>query len=490
MYGPIAPLVSQFLTPDLVAKMASTSGISDIAGAQKTLSGAVPALLSGLANLASKPEGARQLSDTIVKQPSNMLDNLAGMIGDSGQLANIGKSALTGLFGSTTLSALTNALGRYGGVGEGAARSLLAMLTPVLLGILGKQAGTGASGLAQWLASQRDHFSSAIPPGLTDLLKASGAPVDRIGTVSEAAGRSNSTYRGAAENSGPAYAMSSSRPAESSARWAYWALPLLAIAGVAWYLWGGERVAQPVAKGPSQASQGLLPDTDLQGQITAAINSLHGTLQGVKDGSAARMALPKLQQAASEFDRLSGMVNRLPVETRDRLAAAIKTAAANLKTTLDNVDATPGMATEAGPVLATLRTRLDALAMTPGSLAQRRAGLIAERLYLTRTPSGGVLISAYFDRSVHNRAGERIGSVNDLIVSPDTTIAAALVGVGGFLGIGEKEVAVPFSMIEVVRRDNDWHLVIDATKEALKDAPSYEDTTTRVRLSPGAGTNR
>jgi sporulation protein YlmC with PRC-barrel domain len=148
------------------------------------------------------------------------------------------------------------------------------------------------------------------------------------------------------------------------------------------------------------------------------------------------------------------------------------------------------MATEAGPVLATLRTRLDALAMTPGSLAQRRAGLIAERLYLTRTPSGGVLISAYFDRSVHNRAGERIGSVNDLIVSPDTTIAAALVGVGGFLGIGEKEVAVPFSMIEVVRRDNDWHLVIDATKEALKDAPSYEDTTTRVRLSPGAGTNR
>jgi hypothetical protein len=75
-------------------------------------------------------------------------------------------------------------------------------------------------------------------------------------------------------------------------------------------------------------------------------------------------------------------------------------------------------------------------------------------------------------------------------VTPDATIAAALVSVGDFLGIGEKEVAVPFSFIEVVRRNDDWHLVVDTTKEALKDAPSFEDTAARVRLSPRAGGNR
>ena len=63
-------------------------------------------------------------------------------------------------------------------------------------------------------------------------------------------------------------------------------------------------------------------------------------------------------------------------------------------------------------------------------------------------------------------------------------ITAAVIGVGGFLGIGEKEVAVPFSSMQVVRRDNDWYLVIEGTRDALRDAPSYEDTGVRVRLSP------
>jgi hypothetical protein len=73
-------------------------------------------------------------------------------------------------------------------------------------------------------------------------------------------------------------------------------------------------------------------------------------------------------------------------------------------------------------------------------------------------------------------------------VAPDGTIAAALVGVGGFLGIGEKEVAVPFSSIEVVRNGNDLRFVIDATKEGLKAAPSYEDTA--ARPSPAPSNNR
>jgi hypothetical protein len=91
---------------------------------------------------------------------------------------------------------------------------------------------------------------------------------------------------------------------------------------------------------------------------------------------------------------------------------------------------------------------------------------------------------------MHNRAGEKIGTISDLIVASDGTIAAALVSVGGFLGIGDKEVAVPFSSIELVRNDNDWRLVIDATKDALRDAPAYEDTIARERQTPRSGTTR
>jgi hypothetical protein len=261
---------------------------------------------------------------------------------------------------------------------------------------------------------------------------------------------------------------------------------------LAWYFLGGERTPQPIAKGPTQSSlptaQGTISDAEIQRRIAAAVDSLDATLKGTKDTPA--QALPRLQQASGELDRLSELANRLPVESRERIAEAIKAAVARANTSLDNMGATTGTAAEVRPVVAALRARLEALARPPGSLAQQSAGLVLDRgAYLARSPNGALLMSTYIDRGVHNRLGEKIGTVNDLIVAPDATIAAVLVSVGSFLGIGEKEVAVPFAAIEVVRRDNDWHLMVDTTKEALKSAPSFEDTAGRVRLTPG-GSNR
>jgi len=259
MYGTFTPLLTQLLTPDLVAKMASASGISDVASAQKTISGAVPAVLSQLADLVSKPDGARRVSDAVAKQPQNLLESLASMAGGSGQLVNIGKSTLTTLFDTSTLGSLTSALGRYGGVGEGATGSLLAMLTPVILGVLGSQAGPGASGLAQLLTSQKDKYVGAIPPGLSDLLKSSDANPERPVTPLAAPGRISDTYRTPKENAGnAAYAMGSSRPSAASPTWIYWALPAVALAGLAWYVLGGESTPQPIAKGPSHTIEPMV----------------------------------------------------------------------------------------------------------------------------------------------------------------------------------------------------------------------------------------
>jgi hypothetical protein len=361
------------------------------------------------------------------------------------------------------------------------------MVTPLILGVLGRQTGGGVSALTQSLSSQKDQFAGAIPPGLSDLLKTSGINFERLGTVSAAQLRTTDTHREAGENVGSAaYARSSLRPSQSSARWAYWVIPALVLAGLFWYLLG-ERTREPIA-GPSQAFQPTAQapgvDSDLQRQITAALDTLNGTLQGVKGAASAGQGLPRLQQVASELDRLSATADRLPVETRDRIAEAIKATAARLRTTFDNVTAMPGVGVDVKPLVAALRTKVDALAPTPGSLTQQRV------IYLARTPSGGVLASAYFDQGMHNRSGEKIGSISDLIVASDGTIAAALVGVAGFLGIGEKEVAVPFSSIEVVRNANDLRFVIDATKKALKEAPSFEDTAARVHLRPTPSTNR
>jgi sporulation protein YlmC with PRC-barrel domain len=218
---------------------------------------------------------------------------------------------------------------------------------------------------------------------------------------------------------------------------------------------------------------------DLGRQVTAVIDSLNTVLPGVKDQASLTEALPKLQRAASELDQLSGLANRLPAEARDKLAESIKAATSRIKAGLDNVNAMPGLAPDAKPLVAALRSKLDALAMTPGSVAQQRVAA-----FLARPQSDAVSVTAYFDRSVYNGAGEKIGTVNDLLVGPDAKLIAAVIGVGGFLGIGEKDVAVPFSSMQIERRDNEWRLVTNATKDALQAAPVYEDSGLRVRLIP------
>jgi len=56
--------------------------------------------------------------------------------------------------------------------------------------------------------------------------------------------------------------------------------------------------------------------------------------------------------------------------------------------------------------------------------------------------------SDYIGKTVYDQAGNNIGEVNDLIVSGDGNIEAVILGVGGFLGIGEKNVALPFEAFD------------------------------------------
>ena len=63
----LVAVVMQFLTPDMIAKIAAALGF-DRSVAQKAIGGAVPALLSSLADLASTPNGARQLTNTLAQQ--------------------------------------------------------------------------------------------------------------------------------------------------------------------------------------------------------------------------------------------------------------------------------------------------------------------------------------------------------------------------------------------------------------------------------------
>lgn len=72
---------------------------------------------------------------------------------------------------------------------------------------------------------------------------------------------------------------------------------------------------------------------------------------------------------------------------------------------------------------------------------------------------------------------DNIGEVNDIILSKDGSVRAVVLGVGGFLGMGERDVTVSMDTIMVVEEQGestDRFLVVDATQEMLENAPEFE----------------
>jgi hypothetical protein len=70
---------------------------------------------------------------------------------------------------------------------------------------------------------------------------------------------------------------------------------------------------------------------------------------------------------------------------------------------------------------------------------------------------------------------ENIGSISDLLVEKDGKVIAAVVGVGGFLGIGKKNVAVPFESLSLTRKpDGNEQAMLKLSKTELEKAPDFK----------------
>ncbi|HET6389031.1 PRC-barrel domain-containing protein [Hyphomicrobium sp.] len=74
---------------------------------------------------------------------------------------------------------------------------------------------------------------------------------------------------------------------------------------------------------------------------------------------------------------------------------------------------------------------------------------------------------------VENTAGDKLGDINYLVLDNAGKVTTAVIGVGGFLGVGEKNVGVPFNELKFSERDGNRFVLIEANKDALSNAPSY-----------------
>jgi sporulation protein YlmC with PRC-barrel domain len=89
----------------------------------------------------------------------------------------------------------------------------------------------------------------------------------------------------------------------------------------------------------------------------------------------------------------------------------------------------------------------------------------------------GHLTSNVVGMTVYNSAGdeaENIGKVTDMVMSPDGQIEAIVIGVGGFLGIGRKEVAIEYDIVEWAEMDGNEYLIVETTAEALQAQQEFQ----------------
>ena len=132
---------------------------------------------------------------------------------------------------------------------------------------------------------------------------------------------------------------------------------------------------------------------------------------------------------------------------------------------------------------------LRKLALSAAVLALAGSLAVAQAETMTNSSSGRSIAapsslstmhwraSDIYKADVYDNAENKVGVVTDLIMDISGNVTTAVVSVGGLLGVGKKDVAVPFKDLKVVSRDGkDW-LVLDKSKEDLKVAPAYDKKT-------------
>jgi sporulation protein YlmC with PRC-barrel domain len=108
---------------------------------------------------------------------------------------------------------------------------------------------------------------------------------------------------------------------------------------------------------------------------------------------------------------------------------------------------------------------------------------------MSSVPSSSKTVSDWYKQDVYDPSNSKIGKIDDVLVSDSGQVNALVVGVGGFLGAGEKDVAVPFSAVRWTTKDNKNYLTMAATKDDLKAAQGLKYDSTKTAWVPDKSSN-
>ncbi len=377
------------------------------ANTERAVSGAVPAILSGLMNSAGSGDGASRLNAALDDHDDSILDNLGGLLGGGNhtQVANQGSSMLGSLLGGNALGSIAGALSGFSGLGRGSSGSLIGMLAPIVMSVLRRQRnsqGLDAGGLASMLSGQRDNIAAAMPSGFDTHLEKEGlgdsllgglrggadAVTSTVSNVGSAVGSTASNIGSAgtaAAGAAAATAVGAGAAATRSGGGLMRKLiPLLILLGILWLLWklfmgGGagdvmdkakeagsaavettKSVGESATGAVSGAVSSVTGGGDMAGNIGGIFQSATDTIGGITDVDSAKAAIPGIEGITEKVGGMSGMFDSLPDSAKGAVQGVVGEKMPMLQGALDKAMQLPGVGDVLGPVAGGLMEKLSA----------------------------------------------------------------------------------------------------------------------------------
>jgi outer membrane protein OmpA-like peptidoglycan-associated protein len=175
-------MIGTYVTPDVVQRLSALMGESPVA-TEKGLQATVSTILSGLISNTSSIPGSSRILSLLLSQggrDANTAETISSVLssGSAQNLSESGQRILRGIFGDK-LSSLVQLISNHAGISTSSASSLLAVAARLVMGVVSKQVTTqnlDASGLSNFLMSQKKAVTDYAPPGLARILDGQASP--------------------------------------------------------------------------------------------------------------------------------------------------------------------------------------------------------------------------------------------------------------------------------------------------------------------------
>ncbi len=298
---------------DSVVEQASKFLGESSANTSSGISALLPSLLGGVIGKGSTESGASGLLDMITKgnHDGGIMDSIGSMFGggsSTSNLMNAGSLLTSALFGGSKLGSVLDVVTSVTGMRRSSSSSLMNLLAPVVMGMIGKQVKSGglnAGGLMNMLMGQKDHVSSALPAGMGSILGFANAKDKVTSTVTGAASRTAS----AAKETVREAASVTSDAAATGGSWLRWALPLVLIVGIGGFLWNYMSGSNAVADAGNMVENAAGTMVDGASKTVNAAGDAVGNAAGTVAGAAGDMADGAKNMAGDMADGAKNMAD-------------------------------------------------------------------------------------------------------------------------------------------------------------------------------------